>query len=101
MRWATAGDHPQHLTTERAVALGFIATDGIYFPNDAGGVAIHCPWAGMSFAVFSFKFNSKKTKRVCSDCHQRKGCLDVAALGFQPQRVVDLNSSEVVGLIDK
>lgn len=37
----------------------------------------------------------------CSDCHQRKGYLDFAALGFPPQRVAHLNSSEVVGLIDK
>lgn len=37
----------------------------------------------------------------CSDCHQRKGYLDLTALGFPPQRVAHLNSSEVVGLIDK
>lgn len=37
----------------------------------------------------------------CSECHQKKGYLDFAALGFPPQRVAHLNSSEVVGLIDK
>ena len=37
----------------------------------------------------------------CSDCHQPKGYLDFTALGFPPQRVAHLNSSEVVGLIDK
>lgn len=44
---------------------GSIAADGIHFPDYAGGVAIHYGWAGMSFAVFSLKFNSKNTKRVC------------------------------------
>ena len=43
--------------------------------------------------------SSKPT--FCSDCHQRKGYLDFAALGFPPKRVAHLNSSEVVGLIDK
>lgn len=37
----------------------------------------------------------------CSDCHQKNGYLDFMALGFPPQRVAHLNSSEVVGLIDK
>ena len=37
---------------------------------------------------------------ACADCHQKDGYLDFTVLGFSPQRIVHLNSSEVVGLID-
>ena len=38
---------------------------------------------------------------ICADCHRQAGYLDFEALGFSPQRVAHLNSSEVVGMIDK
>jgi hypothetical protein len=37
----------------------------------------------------------------CSDCHQKDGYLDFAKLGFPIQRINYLNSSEVVGMIEK
>jgi len=37
----------------------------------------------------------------CSDCHQKDGYLDYAKLGFPLQRINHLNSSEVVGMIEK
>lgn len=37
----------------------------------------------------------------CSDCHRKAGYLDFKALGFSPQRIAHLNSTEVVGMIDK
>lgn len=37
----------------------------------------------------------------CSDCHKPEGYLDFIKLGFPPQRVNHLNSTEVVGMIDK
>ena len=37
----------------------------------------------------------------CSDCHQKDGYLNFAKLGFPIQRINYLNSSEVVGMIEK
>lgn len=37
----------------------------------------------------------------CSDCHQKDGYLDFAKLGFSTQRINHLNSTEVVGMIEK
>lgn len=37
----------------------------------------------------------------CSDCHKKDGYLDYAKLGFPMQRINHLNSSEVVGMIEK
>lgn len=37
----------------------------------------------------------------CSDCHKKDGYLDYAKLGFPIQRINHLNSSEVVGMIEK
>ena len=37
----------------------------------------------------------------CSDCHQKDGYLDYAKLGFPTQRINHLNSTEVVGMIEK
>ena len=37
----------------------------------------------------------------CSDCHKRDGYLDYAKLGFPMQRINHLNSSEIVGMIEK
>jgi len=37
----------------------------------------------------------------CSDCHQKDGYLDYAKLGFPLQRINHLNSSEIVGMIEK
>ncbi len=42
------------------------------------------------------------TKPVfCSDCHKKDGYLDFTQLGFPTQRVNHLNSTEVVGLVEK
>ncbi|MCF6248767.1 MAG: cytochrome b/b6 domain-containing protein [Desulfobacula sp.] len=42
------------------------------------------------------------TKPVfCSDCHRKDGYLDFASLGFSRQRVNHLNSTEIVGMIEK
>jgi len=42
------------------------------------------------------------TKPVfCSDCHKRDGYLDFSGLGFPLMRINHLNSSEVVGMIEK
>lgn len=42
------------------------------------------------------------TKPVfCSDCHKKDGYLDFSELGFPSQRVHHLNSTEVVGLVEK
>ena len=37
----------------------------------------------------------------CSDCHKKDGYLDYAKLGFPAQRINHLNSSEIVGMIEK
>jgi hypothetical protein len=37
----------------------------------------------------------------CSDCHKKDGYLDYARLGFPMQRINHLNSSEIVGMIEK
>jgi len=37
----------------------------------------------------------------CSDCHKKDGYLDYAKLGFPIQRINHLNSSEIVGMIEK
>lgn len=37
----------------------------------------------------------------CSDCHQEDGYLDFAKIGFSMQRINHLNSTEVVGMIEK
>jgi len=37
----------------------------------------------------------------CSDCHQKDGYLDYAKLGFSTTRINHLNSTEVVGMIEK
>jgi len=37
----------------------------------------------------------------CSDCHKKDGYLDYAKLGFSMQRINHLNSSEIVGMIEK
>jgi len=37
----------------------------------------------------------------CSDCHKKDGYLDYAKLGFPTQRINHLNSTEVVGMIQK
>jgi len=37
----------------------------------------------------------------CSDCHKKDGYLDYAKLGFPMKRINHLNSSEVVGMIEK
>jgi hypothetical protein len=37
----------------------------------------------------------------CSDCHQKDGYLDFAELGFSTQRINHLNSTEVVGMVEK
>jgi hypothetical protein len=37
----------------------------------------------------------------CSDCHQKDGYLDFVKLGFPAQRIHHLNSTEVVGLVEK
>ncbi len=42
------------------------------------------------------------TKPVfCSDCHRQDGYLDFKKLGFPQQRINHLNSTEVVGMIEK
>lgn len=37
----------------------------------------------------------------CSDCHQKEGYLNFLKLGFPKARIVHLNSTEVVGLVEK
>ncbi|MDX2512233.1 MAG: hypothetical protein QNK25_09325, partial [Desulfobacterales bacterium] len=37
----------------------------------------------------------------CSDCHQKDGYLNFAELGFPELRIHHLNSSEVVGMVEK
>ncbi|NOX35068.1 MAG: hypothetical protein GXP56_15290 [Deltaproteobacteria bacterium] len=37
----------------------------------------------------------------CSDCHKKNGYLDFESLGFSRQRVNHLNSTEIVGMIEK
>ena len=37
----------------------------------------------------------------CSDCHKKDGYLDFAKIGFSMQRINHLNSTEVVGMIEK
>lgn len=37
----------------------------------------------------------------CSDCHRKDGYLDFAKLGFSTQRINHLNSTEVVGMVEK
>ena len=38
---------------------------------------------------------------ICSDCHKKDGYLDFSSLGFSRQRVNHLNSTEIVGMIEK
>ncbi len=37
----------------------------------------------------------------CSDCHKKNGYLNFEQLGFTPKRVSHLNSTEIVGMIEK
>jgi hypothetical protein len=37
----------------------------------------------------------------CSDCHKKDGYLDFKELGFPKQRIDHLNSTEIVGMIEK
>ncbi len=37
----------------------------------------------------------------CSECHRKEGYLDFARLGFPRQRIDHLNSTEIVGMIEK
>jgi hypothetical protein len=37
----------------------------------------------------------------CSDCHKKDGYLDFRDLGFAQTRIDHLNSTEIVGMIEK
>jgi cytochrome c553 len=37
----------------------------------------------------------------CSDCHKKDGYLDYKELGFPEQRIAHLNSTEIVGMVEK
>ena len=48
-----------------------------------------------------FHVNISKKPVVCNDCHKKDGYLNFSAIGFTPQRISHLESTEVIGIIEK
>ena len=65
--------------------------------------AVQDEYSPDQIAVVKIKLHEHiSTKPIaCSDCHKRDGYLDFTKLGFPLRRVNHLNSSEVVGMIEK
>lgn len=66
-------------------------------------LAIKDEYSPDQVAVAKIKLHEHLTTKpvFCSDCHQKEGYLDFAQLGFPLARINHLNSSEVVGMIEK